>query len=132
MWQKCTVGQNNDTTCSGTAVTYNWYQASGTYDATYNPSLQNVCSSLAVGGHSDWRLPTKKELMSIVDYSISYPGPTINTTYFPNTKSFYYWSSTTYAGDPSYAWSVGFGEGGVYDGYAKDYYNYVRCVRGGQ
>ena len=25
MWQKCSVGQNNDSTCSGSAVTYNWY-----------------------------------------------------------------------------------------------------------
>ena len=67
--------------------TYNWYQACGTYDATYNPTSQNVCGSLNLGGYSDWRLPTKKELMSIVDYSIPYPGPTINTTYFPNTNS---------------------------------------------
>jgi hypothetical protein len=30
MWQKCSVGQNNDASCSGNALTYNWYQASGT------------------------------------------------------------------------------------------------------
>jgi hypothetical protein len=49
---------------------YNWYQASGTYDATYNPSSQSVCGSLNLGDHTDWRLPTNRELMSIVDYSI--------------------------------------------------------------
>jgi hypothetical protein len=111
---------------------YNWYQASGIYDSTYNPSLQNVCGSLNLGGHSDWRLPTKKELMTIVDYSIPYPGPTINTTYFPNTKSSHYWSSTTYAYNPSSAWSVYFSYGYVYGG-SKHYDGYyVRCVRGGQ
>ncbi|NWF76199.1 MAG: DUF1566 domain-containing protein [Nitrospirae bacterium] len=86
IWQKCSVGQNNDSTCSGSALTYNWYQASGTYHETYNPFSQDVCGSLNLGGHSDWRLPTKKELVTIVDYSIPYPGPTINTTYFPNTN----------------------------------------------
>ncbi len=130
MWQKCSVGQNNDTVCSGTAVTYNWYQASGTYDAAYNPTSQDVCGSLSLGGYTDWRLPAKKELISIVDYSIPYPGPTINTTYFPNTKQSGYWSSTTYAYNPDGAWGVGFGYGVV--GYVHKYlYYYVRCVRGG-
>jgi len=75
MWQKEDDG-----------AAYNWYQASGTFDATYNPSSQSVCGSLTLGGYSDWRLPAKKELMTIVNYGIPYPGPTIDTTYFPNTK----------------------------------------------
>lgn len=89
----------------------------------------SYCASLS----TDWRLPTKKELMSIVDYSIPYPGPTINSI-FTNTKQSNYWSSTTHAGYPSYAWYVNFSVGGV-DSYGKDYYGsdyYVRCVRGGQ
>jgi len=132
MWQKCSVGQNNDATCSGTAVFYNWYQASGTYDASYNPTSQDVCGSLSLGGHSDWRLPAKKELVSIVDYSIPSPGPTINAAYFPNTKSSYYWSSTTYAYYPLYAWRVHFSSGSAiyYAKYGSTFY--VRCVRGGQ
>ena len=113
------------------ASTNNWYQASGTYDATYNPTSQSVCGSLILGGNSDWRLPTKKELMSIVVYGIPYPGPTINTTYFPNALASYYWSSTTTLVYYRDAWSVIFGHGIVYDGY-KPSYSYVRSVRGGQ
>jgi len=37
------------------ASTYNWYQASGTYDATYNPTSEDVCGSLNLGGYSDRR-----------------------------------------------------------------------------
>ena len=105
---------------------YNWYQASGTYDAAYNPTAINVCGALG----ADWRLPTKKELMSIVDYSIPYPGPTINTI-FTNTKQSTYWSSTTYANDPDFAWYVYFSNGYV-DSYYKSVSYYVRCVRAGQ
>jgi hypothetical protein len=131
MWQKCSSGQNNDSTCSGDVSSYNWYQASGTYDASYNASSQSVCGSLNLGGQTDWRLPTKKELMSIVDYSVPYPGPTIKTAYFPNTVASFYWSSTTYAGGPEVAWGVGFYYGVVaYD--VKYGGGYVRCVRGGQ
>lgn len=130
LWQKCSMGQNNDATCSGTATTHNWYQATGTYDASYNPSAINVCGSLSLAG-TGWRLPSKKELVSIMDYSIPYPGPTIPQAIFPNTVSSYYWSSTTYAGYTSYAWYVYFYNGYVIDNYKVNYY-YVRCVRGGQ
>ena len=50
IWQKCSVGQNNDASCSGTAATYNWYKATGTYDASYNSATQNVCGALTLGG----------------------------------------------------------------------------------
>lgn len=130
VWQKCSVGQNNDSSCSGTAATYNWYQATGTYDASYNSSTQNVCGLLALAG-GGWRLPAKKELMSIVDYSIPYPGPTIKQSRFPNTVASSYWSSTTYANDPYNAWYVYFYSGFV-GNFNKSNSVYVRCVRGGQ
>lgn len=124
MWQKEDDG-----------IFYNWYKASGTFNASYNnPPSQSVCGSLTLGGHSDWRLPTKRELMSIVNYgiSISYPSPTIDPV-FSNTKAFYYWSSNTcpncYGAD--YAWWVRFyyGDVGFLD---KGTNMYVRCVRGEQ
>jgi hypothetical protein len=143
MWQKCTVGQNA-TTCIpyDTANHYNWYQATGTADPTYNPSgIQNACGTLntsKLGDHTDWRLPTAQELQTIVDYAIPagvvvfyYTGPTIRTAYFPYTIAGYYWTSTTYASYPSYAWVVDF-----YYGWDrspdKSADNFVRCVRGGQ
>lgn len=118
------------------ASSYNWFRASGTYAPVYNPSSQNVCGSLNLGGYSDWRLPTKKELMSIVDYSITWPGPTINIAFFPNTQANYYWSSTTNDDlpdqDTELAWNVCFDIGNVGTLSKYDYALYVRCVRGGQ
>ena len=82
-------------------------------------------------GQHDWRLPTRWELQGLVNYGIPYPGPTIDSTYFPNTPQSWYWSSSAYAGDPAYAWFVGF-DNGYADPYAKGYGNAVRLVRGGQ
>lgn len=123
MWQK----DENPTT-------YNWYQSSGTYDSNYNPGSTDVCGSLNLGSYSDWHLPTKKELITIVDYSIPYPGPTIMTAYFPNAYASNYWSSTTVANStlyPGSALGVSFGGGGVSINY-KHGGLYVRCIRGSQ
>ncbi|MBF0238256.1 MAG: DUF1566 domain-containing protein [SAR324 cluster bacterium] len=78
---------------------------------------------------TDWRLPNRNELQSLVDYSKS--NPAIDTTAFSNTNSSYYWSSTANAYSTSNAWYVNFYNGYVYYG-NKTYSYYVRCVRGGQ
>ena len=114
-------------------IAYNWYQATGTVDSTYNPSdgtYKNVCASLTLGSHLDWRLPSRKELIGIVDYSIPDPGPPINPI-FTNTQQNGYWSSTTYAAGTGSAWTMTFtnGYGGAL---GKAGSAYVRCVRGGQ
>jgi len=132
VWQKCSVGQNNDTICSGDGLKYNWYQAFGTYDATYNTSYQDVCGSLNLGGHTNWRLPTKKELVSIVDYSFQPQGATIKSAYFPNTYMDFYWSSTTDAIGQEHAWFLDFFDGHVFIHEKRAAAEYVRCVRGVQ
>jgi hypothetical protein len=115
--------------------TYNWYQATGTYSETYNSDSQNVCRSLQLGGYIDWRLPSKKELQSIIDYSIPSPGPMINQMFFPNTQKYNYYLTSTADSDvgySDYAWAVGFGWGDVYSMDKGNDANYVKCVRGSQ
>ena len=76
MWKKCSEGQNNDSTCSGTALIYTWEDA------------LTQCENLSFAGYTDWRLPNKRELFSIVHFGTY--APAINTTYFPNTQSALY------------------------------------------
>lgn len=132
MWQKCSAGQSTDDSCSGTATTFNWFQASGISDTNFNQSSQNACGALNLGNYTDWRLPSKKELMSIVDYGVVNPGPTIKESFFPNTCASDYWSSTSDAANSEGAWGVNFYSGLADYSYGKGSNHYVRCVRGGQ
>ena len=93
---------------------------------TWQESI-DYCEALSLD-EGGWRLPTRKELVGIVDYGRK--NPAINPT-FENTVSNYYWSSTTDASGTSNAWYVGFNYGGQRYSY-KAYNNYVRCVRAGQ
>ncbi len=96
---------------------------------TWQAAIDYCENTLTLGEHNDWRLPNKKELLSIADRSRY--SPAIDTAYFLNTASSRYWSSTTSAYNTSYAWYVYFKYGSsVSRNKANDYY--VRCVRGGQ
>ncbi len=116
MWQQ--VGDNN---------IYNWFQATGTSDTTYNQGgAINACGNLSLAGHDDWRLPSVNELLLLVNNSMV--SPAIDESVFPGT-SFFYWTSTAHAEGVDYAWLVNFDFGFTFDGIKTNESN-VRCVRG--
>ncbi len=105
-------------------------------DAGTEKSLSQTtsyCKSLSLGGYSDWRIPGIMELMSIVDYSTYQPS--INSTYFPNTKADYWSDTPTADTEPCIGpctnnwWQVNFYNGQVRL-FASQYSEYARCVRG--
>ena len=102
--------------------------------------LVDAANSEQLCGFSDWRVPDLYQLASLVrcrggsyknlddGCSGSYQRPTIDTDYFPNAQSSWFWSSSPDAGNSSYAWFVYFGSGG--DSYSNRLNSeYVRLVR---
>lgn len=71
-----------------------------------------------------WRLPTRAELLTLVDDTRSSPACSI----FPDCPSKWFWTSTPWAGSSSYAWFVQFGDGYAYGSGVNDDYH-IRCVR---
>ncbi len=114
LWQKCSVGQNNDANCSGTATIHNWATA------------KTNCSALTTAGKT-WRLPSSIELEALPNYGTS--NPAITTAFFPATVADIYWSSTTNARDTAYAWFVYFLDGLTFKD-NKGSGNRLRCVSG--
>jgi hypothetical protein len=90
------------------------------------------CTSRTTGGRKGWRLPSVHELASLVDPSVAAPGPTLPAGHpFTNVLSTLYWSASTNAEFPTFAWVVGFDDGVVGStGKANDGVQ-VWCVRGG-
>jgi hypothetical protein len=74
-------------------------------------------------GGTGWRLPTIKELQTIVDES----RPSIDPTAFPGAPLGNYWSSSPVAGRPSDAWDINFN--GATGPDAMSTLDNVRCAR---
>lgn len=81
------------------------------------------------GFATDWRVPTRRELLSIVHYGAS-SAPVIDTDYFHGTAAYFYWTSDFNALNPTEAWFVDFSVGAAY-GYDKSAGVQVRLVRSG-
>jgi hypothetical protein len=119
---------NGDGTVTDTSTGLIWQQNAPDDIMNWEQALA-YCEALSLADKTDWRLPSINELRSLVDYGRR--GPSIDTTYFPNARSTFYWSSTTYASDTTSAWCVYFLDGGGYSN-QKTAITQVRAVRRGE
>ncbi len=114
--------------------TYRWggitHQGSnfGTYYNDWDV-LVNGTNSESLCGFNDWRVPNSTELMGIVDNSVY--NPSIDTNYFPNTNSLFYWSALPISNSSDNALLVGFGDGFYGYTYRNDNHH-VRLLSFGQ
>ncbi len=100
------------------------------FPLTWHEALDFVdsCNTEALAGHTDWRLPNRRELRSLIDYSRKDPAVSAGHP-FADLAPQWYWSSTPWAGNPEYAWYVHFVGGRMFYGKTDGYY-LVWPVRG--
>lgn len=109
-WSRCAIGQQfAGGDCDGRAQVFFWEEAAD--------AVAQLNDRGGIGGHTDWRLPTLSELLTIVEECRE--APAINPEIFPKTPWTGFWTVTmeegTAGGDGSesnpQAWFVGFYKG---------------------
>lgn len=114
MWMRCNLGERwENGRCAGLYRKYTWQEA-----------LSNNGDGYA--GYTDWRLPNKNELASIVEHRCW--NPSTNQAIFPTSRPSWYWTSTPVATNPGMAWNIHFSDGDLHILYKTDDH-YVRLVR---
>ena len=114
-----------DASCLGPT---NWQGALNNVKALNDGTIVNNCGDTSKDGkhQTDWRLPNRNELTSLLDLGTFIPALPSGHP-FTNFQPDFYWSSTTFANGTFDAWFVNFfGGGGKGNGG-----NFVLAVRGG-
>jgi len=104
-----------------------WQQGISPGEGVTWAGATTYCSSLNLNNHV-WRVPTLRELETLVDESKT---PAIDLTAFPNAPSHWsFWTSDVFTGAMDNAWVVDFAYGFTF-GYGIDALGprFVRCVR---
>jgi hypothetical protein len=108
----------------------NWATALTNIGTHLNSGQDFDCYNYTPGTYSDWRMPNRSELLSLMDLSQS--GPALPSGHpFIAVVSFDYWTSTTCADDPTEAWQVDLGTGDTVNR-GKSYGHLSWPVGGGQ
>lgn len=126
-----------DTVCDRTTG-LTWQRVPVSTRQTWDEAIA-TCETLTLGGRTDWRLPTRIELLTLIDFGKDVPA--LDTTIFPGTAvltpadaappEYRYWSATAPVNTFSLLrFLVGF-DSGQAKWTAKDEKHAVRCVRGG-
>jgi hypothetical protein len=108
-----------------TGLTWQRTPASSMSWAAANAYCANPSTATALGG-TGWRLPTIKELLSLLDASQTIERRIDHTAFYQTTAQF--WSATRSLEDRADAWLVNFDSGNAGTHGSTTAYS-VRCVR---
>ncbi len=108
-WGWSYTGYNPDNTINGgDAGTDNGGVCFDETNCDTGKYVEQVNSSGGICGYTDWRLPTRKELISILDISGERQDQAVDNNYFPVTGYAFFWTSSPRAQESTEAWAVGF------------------------
>ena len=124
--------RDEDNTYTWSAGGFGGTAADGTVFTDFLRNLNDI-GGLGYHGQSDWRLPTRAELQTILTGAyLLCTAPCVDAGFGPTAVA-YYWSATTDATHPDRAWDVFFANGEVSNLGPKISINtdHARAVRGG-
>ena len=124
---KSTAGDHVAVFDSETGLTWSAGPLQGGADLSHADAMK-ACADLELLGKKDWRAPTIKELLSIVDYERV--DPAVDTAHFKGPYG-WTWSSTLAKAPAGCAWFVFLNCGSSGRSYQGNLYR-VRAVRSGQ
>jgi hypothetical protein len=90
------------------------------------------CNTLTLESAADWRLPSYKELWTIVD--VTQNSPAIDLSMFPSTPKESFWTSSPVGNDRAHAYTINFQTGPSdrsVPAFPMTQLYRARCVRGG-
>ena len=118
---------NADGTVTDDVTSLMWQQVFQPADDV--TEAQTTCRMLGLGGHTDWRLPSLIELLSLADFSRFQPS--IDDTVFPGTYLGHFWSIDSPGGFPDNFYTFDFSTGLIFNdaGAGSIFSHSVRCVR---
>lgn len=127
-WMRCSEGYAGSSCTKDTAAdAFDPSKVSDDYLSTWLQSVNGNAAAKGLG-FGDWRIPTVKELASLVDRCGN--SPAISGGFFPGTLPGSYMTSTPNANEKSSFWFVNFVDGTVSVGAPTN--KSLRLVRGGQ
>ncbi len=98
---------NGDGTVTDNVTGLMWQRTDGG-EMTFERALI-YCDSLALGGYTDWRIPTCHELFGILNHDRL--NPALDTAVFVKTAAEYWWSGERRVDDSTRIWVVNAGGG---------------------
>lgn len=93
------------------------------------PDALSYVNTMNIGGYEDWRLPNRKEFVSLMDYSEFNPALPASHPFLNVQTGTSYWTSTSTALNTAFAWLSRLGAGSLgYNDKTSSYY--IWAVRG--
>ena len=108
----------------------NTYTNLGNLAATDASGYVSAINAAKLCGFGDWRIPSRNELLGIVDYSRT-QAPMLNTTAFPNASGENHWTADLERYNQTRAWFVEFSKPWSYPDLRSNGFA-LRLVRGGK